>query len=99
MISDLRDSDSLDPCLSSNNTIIHQRSSSKLYWRFSDTADESTLGFWTLKTENCPTLHTANDWNVYEPVTGKWFDQENVQIRKVFISFFRQNKIFQDPFY
>ena len=56
------------------------------------------MGFWTLKTENCPTLHTANDWNVYEPVTGKWFDQENVQIRKVFISFFRQNKIFQDLF-
>ena len=50
------------------------------------------MGFWTLKTENCPTLHTANDWNVYEPVSGKWFDQENVQIRKVFISFFRQTK-------
>ena len=44
------------------------------------------MGFWTLKTENCPTLHTANDWNVYEPVSGKWFDEENVQIRKVFIS-------------
>ena len=58
------------------------------------------MGFWTLKTENCPTLHTANDWNVYEPVSGKWFDQENVQIRKVFISFFfKQNMKFQDPFY
>ena len=68
--------------------LIHRRLSSSLYWQFSDTADESTLGFWTLKTENCPTLHTANDWNVYEPVSGKWFDKENVQIRKVFILIF-----------
>ena len=66
--------------------LIHRGLSSSLYWQFSDTADESTLGFWTLKTENCPTLHMANDWNVYEPVSGKWFDKENVQIRKVFIS-------------
>ena len=51
------------------------------------------MGFWTLKTENCPTLHTANDWNVYEPVSGKWFDQENVQIRKVFHFFQTEEEI------
>ena len=56
-----------------------------MYWRFSDTADESTLGFWTLKTENCPTMHQASDWNVYEPVEGKWYSDESVKIRNVLI--------------